>query len=464
MKHKKNNKITFKKIKRFSFKFNKTRSNKVLKNINTKGNFINMVLKTDYLQDKKNKFKNIVNIKTKVSDQKHSGRCWIFAFLNVMRYPMIEKYNLSPDFEFSQNYLYFFDKLEKANFFLNYIYNNKDNIDLQNKMFNYKINDLKHLFFIDNLTNDGGQWNMFVNLIEKYGIVPKSNMDDQFHSKNSRELNKFLNKFLNYSIKIIKNSKEDKKKLLNKLLFKCYKILVIFLGEPPKKFTWEYYENNEKKNEKKNDTNFKYITDISPLEFYKKHVPYNCNDKVCLINYPCDNVPFFKLYNQELAYNIIDAKEQCFINLPINIIKSVIKKSIDNNEALWCGCDFGQYNSRVHGILDKNAFNYKDIFNIEFNSTKCEEISLRNTAPSHAVVIKGYNLHHGKTHGYLIENSWGKDSGDDGFYFMSEEWLNNYLFEVVVDKKFLSDKILKVLKTKPIILPYWSVFGSLLYI
>ena len=451
------NNITIKKLAKYSNDFNKTRSNKVLKNINTKGSFKNLVLKTDYIQNKKNKFNKIVNIKTKITNQKNSGRCWIFAFLNVIRYSMIKKYKLPESFEFSQNYLYFFDKLEKANFFLNYIYDNKNNINLQNKMFNYKINDLKHLFFIDSLTNDGGQWNMFVNLIEKYGIIPKTNMDDNFHSKKSSELNKFFNKFLNYSIKIIKNSKKPKSILLDELLNKCYKILVIFLGEPPKKITWEYYKQDKDKKEE-----FKYVENITPLTFYKKYVPYNCNDKVCLINYPCKNIPFYKVYNQELAYNIINKKGTNFINLPIEIIKDIIKKSIDNNEALWCGCDFGKYISREHGILDKDAFNYKDIFNIEFDINKCDEITYRSSSPSHAVVIKGYNLKHGKTNGYLIENSWGDESGDNGYYFMSEEWLENYMFEIVVDKNILSNKIKNVLKSKPILLPFWSIFGSLL--
>lgn len=450
----KNNILTYKKLKKYSRDFNKTRSNKVLKNINTKGEFKDLILKSDYIQNKKNKFKNFVNIKTKISNQNKSGRCWIFAFLNVIRYPMIKKYNLPEDFEFSQTFLYFYDKLEKANYFLNYIYDNRGDIDMQKKMFNYKIKDVKHIFFIDHLTNDGGQWNMFVNLIEKYGIIPKTNMNDQYHSKNSHELNNFFNKFLNYSIKIIKTSKKNKKETLDFLLNKCYKILVIFLGEPPNKITWEYYTDKKKI--------YKTITDITPIDFYKKIVPFNCKNKVCLINYPCKNIPFYKIYNQEFAYNIMNDKETNFINLPINIIKNIIKKSLDNNEPMWCGSDVDKYNSKEHGILDKKAFNYKDIFNIEYDMTKCEEISYRATSPNHAMVIKGYNLKQGKTHGYLIENSWGEDTGDKGNYYMSEDWLDNYLFEVVVDKKYLSKDILKILDKKPILLPYWSIFGSLL--
>jgi len=449
----KKNILTYKKIGKFSHNFNKTRSNKVLKNINTKGEFKNLVLKSDYIQDKKNKFRKTIQIKTDITNQERSGRCWIFAFLNVMRYSMIEKYNLESKFEFSQNYLYFFDKLEKANFFLNYIYDNKNEIDFQKKIFNMKMNDYKHLFMVDSLTNDGGQWNMFVNLIEKYGIIPKSNMDDHFHSKNSKELNKIYNRFLSHSINIIKNSKESKKIIINKLLNKCYKILVLFLGEPPKKITWDY-----------NDKNKKYISieNIKPIDFYKKYVPYNCKNKICLINYPCYNIPYYKLYNQELGYNIIDGSSQNFINLPIEIIKSIIKKSINNKEPLWCGVDFGNYISNEHGVIDNNAFNYKDIIDYDFNMDKCSEISYRTTSPTHAIVIKGYNFKSGKTNGFLIENSWGKDKGNEGYYYMSESWFNKYLFEIVVDKKYVPKKVENILKTTPIVLPYWSIFNSLL--
>ena len=224
--------ITYKKLKQFSKKFNKTRTNKVLKNVNSNNNFKSLITKADYNQNKRTSFKNIINIKTKITDQKNSGRCWIFAFLNVVRIPMIKKYDLSPDFEFSQNYLFFYDKLEKANYFLNYIYFTK-NQNIHN-MKNYKINDLKVINMLDNLTNDGGSWIMFCQLIKKYGIIPKSNMDDDYHSTNSKELNIFFNNFLRKAAKTVRESKLTKDKIISSLLEDCYKILVIFLGEPPK--------------------------------------------------------------------------------------------------------------------------------------------------------------------------------------------------------------------------------------
>ena len=447
MKHKNSKNITSKKLKQFSKKFNKTRTNKVLKNVNTKGYFENLTVKSDYLQNKKRTFKNTIATETKITDQDNSGRCWIFAFLNVIRIPMIKKYKLK-DFEFSQNYLFFYDKLEKANYFLNFMIKNK----------NTNLNDLKMIYMLDNLTHDGGQWNMFVNLIEKYGIVPKTNMDDHFHSKNSEELKNFYNNFLRTAAHTIKTAKSsDLNNLKNELLSKCYKILVLFLGEPPKKITWEYYKKGKKKDV------YKTVEDITPLEFYKKFVPYNASDKICLINYPCKSAPFYKLYNIDLAFNVNEGKLQNYINVPIDIMINAVKKSIDSNEPVWIGMDTNKFISREHGILDINAFNYNDIFGFDNIMDKCNSLNYRQSAPNHAVVIKGYNFDKGKSNGFLIENSWGEKTGFKGNYYMDIDWFKNFTFEVVVDKKFVSKKIYSVLNKKPVLLPYFSPFGSLLF-
>jgi len=323
---------------------------------------------------------------------------------------------------------------------------------------NTNLNDLKMIYMLDNLTNDGGQWNMFVNLIEKYGIVPKTNMDDHFHSKNSEELKNFYNNFLRTAAHTIKTAKSSNlNSLKNELLSKCYKILVLFLGEPPKKITWEYYKKGKKKDI------YKTVEDITPLQFYKKFVPYNASDKICLINYPCKSAPFYKLYNIDLAFNVNEGKLQNYINVPIDIMIDVIKKSIDFNEPVWTGMDTGKFISRKHGILDINAFNYNDIFGFDNIMDKCDSLNFRQSAPNHAVVIKGYNLDKGKTNGFLIENSWGEESGFKGNYYMHIDWFKNYSFEVVVDKKFVSKKVYSVLNKKPILLPYFSPFGSLLF-
>jgi len=457
------NNITYKNLKTYSHNFNKQKTNKVLKNVNTKSHFKNLVLKSDYQQNKKQVFKKVINVESAITDQQNSGRCWLFAFLNIIRFKMIQKYNLLPSFEFSQNYLFFYDKLEKANYYLNFILENYF-VDLET--LNYNTDTIKVIHMLQNLTDDGGHWNVFVNLIEKYGIIPKSNMDEDFHSSNSSELETFYDDYLRKCAHKIKTtSKNDlaknKQKLLDEMLSECYKILVLFLGEPPSIITWEYYEKNEKK-EKSQSLKAKVIANVTPLEFYKKYVPYNARDKICLINYPCKQVPFYKLYNVEMTFNIIGNSEQNFINVPINIMIDAVKKSIDNEEAVWTGVDFDKYISLKDGFLDKDGFDYENVFGFTNTMKKCDALNYRQSGPSHAVVIKGYNFENSKTNGFLVENSWGEKSGFKGNYYMANSWFEDYTYEVVVDKKCVSPKILSILNQKPIVLPYWSPFSVVL--
>lgn len=319
---------------------------------------------------------------------------------------------------------------------------------------------------LENLTDDGGHWNVFVNLIEKYGIIPKSNMDEDFHSANSKELERFYDDFLRkcgHKIKTTSKNElaKNKHKILDEMLSECYKILVLFLGEPPTKITWEYYEKNNS-NDKNKALKAKSIANISPLDFYKKYVPYNAKDKVCLINYPCKQAPFYKLYNVEMTFNIVGTSEQNFINVPINIMIDAVKKSIDSEEAVWVGIDFDKYISLKDGFLDKDGFDYEDVFGFTNYMKKCDALNYRQSGPTHAVVIKGYNFENSKTNGFLVENSWGEKNGFQGNYYMANSWFEDYTYEVVVDKKCVPQKILNILKQKPIVLPYWSPFSVVL--
>jgi bleomycin hydrolase len=325
---------------------------------------------------------------------------------------------------------------------------------------------------LQNLTDDGGHWNVFVNLIEKYGIIPKSNMDEDFHSANSKELETFYDDFLRKCGHKIKTTSKielakNKTKLLDEMLSECYKILVLFLGEPPSTITWEYYEKNTKntknsKNEKNQSLKAKTIANITPLEFYKKYVPYNAKDKICLINYPCKQVPFYKLYNIEMAFNVIGSSEQNFINVPINIMIDAVKNSINNEEAVWVGIDFDKYISLKDGFLDKDGFDYENVFGFTNAMKKCDALNYRQSGPTHAVIIKGYNFENSKTNGFLVENSWGEKNGFEGNYYMANSWFEDYTYEVVVDKKCVPKKILSILNQKPIILPYWTPFSQVL--
>ena len=205
------------------------------------------------------------------------------------------------------------------------------------------------------------------------------------------------------------------------------------------------------------------------MDFYKKHVPFNAKDKVILINYPCKNVPYYKLYNVELTSIMTNGFDDNYVNVPMEIIKKAIMKSVDKDEPVYIGCEFGKFTARKEGFLDPKGFNYIDIFGFDNVMDKCDSLTYRNGYANHAVVIHGYNFNKGKTNGFLIENSHGDNvkyynvrQEFNGYFYMSEEWFNNYVFKVVVDKKFLSSKELNVLKQKPIVLPFWSPFGSLM--
>ena len=236
--------ITYKNIVDFRKSFKKKRSNKVFKNINTKVDFNKLIIDSDVVQRDNKEFTNKIDIKTDITNQENSGRCWIFAILNIIRLDMIRDYNL-PNFEFSENFIYFYDRLEKANFFLNYIADH----------YNTNIHDIKLIHILELKTSDGNQWIMFRNLITKYGIIPKNAMADMFHSKNTHDLNNFFNNYLiKASVKIItalkkNNSQKNKEHLITSTLNEFYNILVIFLGEPPKKL--KIKKRKERKKTKK---------------------------------------------------------------------------------------------------------------------------------------------------------------------------------------------------------------------
>ena len=452
------NKITNKLINKFSKLFNKKKTNKVFKNVNTKTNFKNLIIKSDYIQKNHDKFSNQITTKSNITNQQKSGRCWLFAILNVIRLKMIEQYKIE-NFEFSENYLFFYDRLEKANYFFNIIAKNYKK-DIQN--------DIKLIHILNNSTSDGNNWAMFSNLINKYGIVPKDVMGDHKHSKDTKELNVFYNNFLlKMAHKIVttlrKNSKINVNKLINDILNECYKILVIFLGEPPTKFNWEYYIDNKDKD--KDDKELVVVNNITPLLFYKKYVKYNVDDKVYLLNYPCKQYKYFKSYTIENSPNFIGGNKIKYINVPQFIIENAIIKSIDNNEAVWCGVDWGKFNTREYSILDQNAFNYNDIFGFDNIMEKCDALKYRQSQSTHAVMIRGYNKNkdNNKIDKFKVENSHGdKQYKYKGYYVMSSDWFNEYLYLAVVDKKYLPKKVLNALKLTPIELPYYTPFSNLM--
>lgn len=368
-------------------------------------------------------------INQQISDQFNTGRCWIFSFNNILRNKLINQYKLKDDFNLSSNYFSFYDKLEKCNYFLDNIEHTKDNT-LQDKLVEY---------FLDEPISDGGSWNMAINIIEKYGIVPEDIMKETYNSKNTSNLNSIIIQNLKrFSYTIRSTKKYDK----SDMLYTIYKILCFFLGKPPTDFTWEYYNNDDKYNKHPN---------LTPSKFYKKFVKKGCKfnpkDYVICINYPLKRFPFYKVFKLNYCTNIDKNEEFICYNLPIREIKSLVKKSIDKDEIVFFGSDIGKYYYNKDGILDNEIYNYDVLFNKNVNEmSKGDKLSYRQSFPNHAMVIIGYNKQSNNINKWAVENTWGSNSGNKGYITMSSDWFDEYAYLFVIHKKNFTENQLNKYK------------------
>jgi len=383
-------------------------------------------------------FSNKIKNRNKVSNQGSSGRCWMFAGLNVIRHKMIEDFKLANSFEFSENYLLFWDKLERINYYLNvYQELQEKNIELKSQLFQHVLN---------NPLEDGGQWQMFVNLVNKYGLVPKTIFPETKHSSNTRGLNMVLTRKLRDYCKEILEQKLDRKKAMEEV----YTILVKFLGRPPNKFTWEYYDKENKYHKQ---------VDITPQDYYKQ-TKINLENYVSITNDPRNE--YHKNYGVQYLNNIMEGGEVKYLNLEMEEIKNIVKKSINDNKPVWFGSDVGHYmHSKTH-ILSKDVLDIENYLNVEFKLTKKDRIELGDSLMTHAMCITGYNIdNYGVTNRWEIENSWGTGV-NEGYYVMSDKWMNEFVYQVIVEKKYLSSTLLEeweqeiTLRFNP-----WDPMGSL---
>jgi bleomycin hydrolase len=442
------NSISKSNLNSFKNTFNSNNNAKISRNALVRSDINNIAMDWDGLRSIDHTYSDVVsNEMEKVTNQKASGRCWGFAGLNLMRLSLAEKYNLK-NFEFSQNYFMFCDKLEKSNYFLENILKTFDEA--------YDSRLMMHL--LSEPVQDGGQWDMFVNLIEKYGVIPQSVMPESFQSSQSRMMNGFLTRKLREFAYVLrdKNKKGVKLTQLRKdkeeMLSTIYSMLCIFLGNPPETFTWQI---RNKKNK------FIRIKNLSPLEFYKKHVNVKLKDKVCLIHAPMSNKEINELYTVSYLGNVIDGEIIKYANVEMDVIKRASVKSLKNNEAVWFGCDVGKMFHRDLGVMDTSLYDYELVLNTQFNMDKKTRLEYGDSLMTHAMLFTGVDLIKNEPIKWRVENSWGEKSGNKGYFLMTDEWFDEYNFEVVVDKKYLPKRILKIFKQKPIMLDPWDPMGSL---
>jgi bleomycin hydrolase len=393
-----------------------------------------------------NNFSN--EIKTgKITSQEKSGRCWMFAGLNLFRSRIARQLN-TDDFEFSQNYPMFFDKLEKANFFLESIIDTASE-DIYSRIVMWLLRDP---------LQDGGQWDMFVNLINKYGAVPKNVMPETFHSSNSALMNQLLTSQLRKWALLLRSMHSEGKsadKIREKkveLITEFYRFLTYFLGEPPEIFQFEYRDK---------EGNHKSIDNLTPRMFYNNFVGIDLNEYISLINAPTPDKPFGKTYTISYLGNVLEGNKILYLNTSIEAMKSCAINQLCDGETVWFGCDVRLQTDRQKGLMDTRVYLFDNALDTKFDLSKSDRLLYGESLLTHAMVFTGVNLKNGKADRWKVENSWGEDRGEKGFFIMSDSWFDEYNYQVVVNKKYLTEEMKVQLNADPIVLSPWDPMGSL---
>lgn len=382
----------------------------------------------------------------KVSNQQQSGRCWMFAALNTFRHKLNGTLGLK-DFELSQNFINFWDKLEKANYFLENI------IETANEDENSRLVS----WLLDTPQQDGGQWDMLVSIIEKYGAVPKSAMPETFQSSKSADLNHLLNERLRTDAVILRkavNEKTNASALKEEMLVEIYQLLVLSLGEPPKVFDFEY---------RNKDNEFKQDLQISPKDFFKRYIDVDLRDYIPLINAPTKDKPFNQAFTVNYLGNIVGGAPIKYLNVEMNVLKKAAAEQIKDGETVWFGCDVGQLSERSSGIMDTDIFLTNQTFGFKTKMTKAERLDYKHSMLTHAMVLTGINVADGEVNRWKVENSWGEAIGNKGYFVASDAWMDEFTFQVVVQKKYLSEELLNAFNQEPIALKPWDPMGSLAF-
>lgn len=386
-------------------------------------------------------FKYRVGVKG-ITDQESSGRCWMFTSMNVLRPSVMEQFNLT-NFDFSHNYCYFWDIFEKSNLFLENIIATADRA----------MDDRDVTFYFQSPVGDGGVWNLFYNIAEKYGVVPKSVMPETAHSNNTSQMVRIINERLRaggYNLRESIAAGKKEKAIQNDkivILKDIYRILALCLGEPPTEFAWRY---------KDKDGNIKTLK-TTPLEFYKSIVEedYNPSHYIMVMNDPTRE--YYKIYEIQNYRNTIEGVNWVYLNLPNEEIKASALASIKNDEAMYVSCDVGKQSDYKSGILDVNNYDYESLLGVSLQMDKKARILTRQSGSSHAMTLIGCDTDENDVPTkWEFENSWGAGSGNGGYLTFTDEWFDEYLFRIVIHRNYLSEKAIQALDSEPIMLPAWD--------
>jgi bleomycin hydrolase len=382
----------------------------------------------------------------KVTDQEHSGRCWLFAGLNLLRVGAAKKMGLK-DFEFSQNYAMFWDKFERANYFLEAF------IETAGR----DVDDRTVAFLLEAVADDGGQWNMFVALVSKYGLVPKGFMPETKSSSSTGGMNSVLRNLLRQGARSVREASatqgtEAARATKAEILRVVYRVLCIHLGTPPERFDWQWMDK---------DREFHRDGVLTPREFAAKYVDLPLHEYVCLVHDPRPSSPAGRTFTVEYLGNVLGAPPVSYLNVGMSLMKQIAARTLQAGEPVWFGCDVGKMMSSEYGVWDASLYNLSSLYDTAFSLGKADRLIYHETQMTHAMLFTGVDVLNGVTRKWRVENSWGSDKGKDGFYTMNDSWFDEYVFEIAARRGELPDELQRALDTAPIVLPAWDPMGAL---
>ena len=381
-----------------------------------------------------------------VTNQQHTGRCWLFSAANVLRERVANRLNLE-NFELSQSYLAFWDKFERVNYFLESIIETAS----------LPADDRTVAFVLETGVHDGGQWDMFANIVRKYGVVPKDAFGETFQSSNSRSMNSVLNRNMKVCAAKLRRmvaegaSEADIQAEKARMLDKAYSFLCACYTEPPKTFDFEYVDR---------DGQYHIETGYTPQTFCEKYVGDLLDRTVSVINAPTADKPFHKTFTIKMLGNVVGGRPVKHLNLTMDEMKAAIIRQLEAGKVVWFGSDVGKYGDRAAGVWDDQSYNAQLFTGLDLTLSKEDSLNLWFAAMNHAMVITGVNLQDGKPTRWKIENSWGDEKGKKGYYMCSDTWFDAYVFQAAIEREYLGD-LADLAAQDPIVLAPWDPMGTL---
>ena len=436
--------ITKKQIDKMRKEFESDSSARVAQNAVTSNNLSSVTLRRDLVQEIDFTFSTKLD-EWKATNQKSSGRCWLFATLNLFRPGTMKKMNVK-EFEFSQAHIHFWDKFERSNHFLEAI------IETSGR----PVDDRTIHFLLSDPIGDGGQWNMAMNLIRKHGLVPKSAYPESNSSSSTRWMNSILKDILRSSASEIREildsggSEKEARSHKDSRMEDIWRVLCIHLGTPPESFDWQWRDK---------DKEFHRRGKMTPQQFAEEFVDVDWEEYVCIVNDPRNE--YYQTYTVDYLQNVAGGPPVVYLNVPSDEMKSITQEILEDGMPVWMGCDVGKQMDRKRGLWDANLFETNELYGVDYGMSKADRLRYGQTMMTHAMLFTGVDVYEGKPRRWRVENSWGDDSGQKGFYTMNDNWYDEHMFEIASPKRYLTEKMVKGLETVPIVLEAWDPMGSL---